>query len=131
MAGEERKGLLLALVGFAILSIGDGIAKSMVAQWSPVAIATLRYVFALIALTALMRARSRSEPLIPAVQKGWHAMRGLAVALGASAFFTALSLMPLAEATAITFTSPMLASLLAAFFLGEPIFNAERFSQRQ
>lgn len=121
MAGEERKGLLLALLGFAVLSIGDGIAKSMVSQWSPVAIATLRYVFALIGLMALMRTRARSEPLIPKAQKGWHFVRGLAVALGASAFFTALSLMPLAEATAITFTSPVLASLLAAVFLGEPI----------
>lgn len=128
MAGEERKGLLLALLGFAILSIGDGIAKSMVSQWSPVAIATMRYIFALIGLGALMRMRCRSEPLIPGVQRGWHFVRGLAVATGAAAFFTALSLIPLAEATAIVFISPMLASLLAAVFLREPIQRRALFA---
>lgn len=128
MAGEERKGLLLALLGFAILSIGDGIAKSMVSQWSPVAIATMRYIFALIGLAALMRMRCRSEPLIPDVQRRWHFVRGLAVALGAAAFFTALSLIPLAEATAIVFISPMLASLLAAVFLREPIQRRALFA---
>ncbi|MFX5862063.1 EamA family transporter, partial [Acinetobacter baumannii] len=37
------------------------------------------------------------------------------------AFFTSLSLMPLATATAILFTAPMLTALLAALILREPL----------
>jgi drug/metabolite transporter (DMT)-like permease len=46
------------------------------------------------------------------------------VALSATSFFTALQIMPIAEATAISFTSPMITALLAAALLGEPMRRA-------
>jgi drug/metabolite transporter (DMT)-like permease len=50
---------------------------------------------------------------------GLQWLRGLSVAVATIAMFTAVWLMPLAEATTITFTQPMITALLAALFLGE------------
>jgi drug/metabolite transporter (DMT)-like permease len=52
---------------------------------------------------------------------GWHAARGFGVAFSATMFFTAVQIMPIAEATAISFTSPIVTALLAAALIGEPM----------
>jgi drug/metabolite transporter (DMT)-like permease len=52
---------------------------------------------------------------------GWQAVRGFGIALSATTFFSAVQMMPIAEATAISFTSPMVTALLAAVLLGEPM----------
>lgn len=117
MRRAETGALLLALAGFATLSIGDAVVKSMAGQWSPFAIAGLRYVMATSLLGALLV--SRKESLLPERFRRWHMLRGLAVGIGAACFFLALNFMPLAEATAISFTSPMFAALLAWPLLGE------------
>lgn len=119
MRAPESRGLLLALAGFALLSLGDAVVKTMSGQWAPTAIALTRYVLGAAGLSALLLARegpAAFRPPRPAVQL----LRGFAVAMATCGFFTAVFLMPLAEATAITFTSPMLTALLAALLLGEP-----------
>jgi drug/metabolite transporter (DMT)-like permease len=116
----ERSGLLIALVGFACLSIGDGFVKSMATQWSPPAIGALRFAFGLLALSVLVLRKDGRKGLAVPLPR-WQALRGCSVATGSACFFTALGFMPLGEATAITFTSPMFAALLAAMVLGEPM----------
>lgn len=119
MRANERSGLLFALAGFALLSFGDAVVKTMTGQWAPTAIATLRYVLGAIGLGALLLAREGAAAFRmphPRVQL----LRGTAVALATVGFFSAVFVMPLAAATAITFTSPMLTALLAALVLGEP-----------
>lgn len=56
---------------------------------------------------------------------GLHAGRAFTGLAAMMMWFTAVTLMPLAEATAISFTSPLFASLGAALFLGE-IFHMRR-----
>ena len=51
----------------------------------------------------------------------WQVLRGFAVSLSAVCFFSALQFMPIGEATAILFTSPMMTALLAAVVLHEPL----------
>ncbi len=119
MRQTERSGLLLALAGFSLLSFGDAVVKSMAGQWSPVAIAAMRYLLGAIGLVALLAARQGRTAFampVPNIQL----VRGLAVALASVGFFSAVFVMPLAAATALTFTSPMLTALLAALVLGEP-----------
>lgn len=50
-----------------------------------------------------------------------HAGRGLIVAAMATLWFHAITLVPLAEAVAISFFAPLLATWLAQLFLGEPV----------
>jgi drug/metabolite transporter (DMT)-like permease len=116
---NEGTGLLFALVGFATLSFGDAVVKSMAGQWAPTAIAALRYLLGAIGLSAILLARQGPAAFampVPRIQL----LRGVAVAMATIGFFSAVFVMPLAAATAITFTSPMLTAMLAAVVLGEP-----------
>ena len=115
---DVRTGMLLALGGFAMLSVGDGIIKSIAGQWPGTAVAALRYSFGAIGLaTFLLLKEGRGGFRLPM----WRTQlaRGLFVAMATVCFFSAIFLMPLAEATAIQFTSPMLTGLLSALLLGE------------
>lgn len=109
-----------ALAGFALLSLGDAVIKTMTDEWPSTALAATRYGLGAIGLAALLVAREGPDRLLPAEPR-LHLLRGLAVAMATSGFFAALMFMPLAEATAITFTSPMLTALLAGPLLGERV----------
>jgi drug/metabolite transporter (DMT)-like permease len=113
-----RNGLLYALVGFALLSCGDGVIKSMAGQWPGTAIAALRYSIGALGLGALLWVQEgRAGFVIPKPQM--QVLRGVSVAVATIAFFMAIFAMPLSEATSIVFISPMLAAILSAVFLGE------------
>lgn len=120
---SERSGLLLALAGFVLLSLGDAVVKSMAGQWAPTAIATLRYAIGASVLSALLLWRQgRASFAMP--RPGLQLMRGAAVGVSTIAFFAALALMPLAEATTIVFASPIFTALLAPIFLKERATSA-------
>ena len=113
-----RTDLLLAILGFSLLSCGDAVVKSMAGDWPGSAVSALRYAFGALGLSAIVAARQgRSGFAVPrpALQLG----RGAAVAFATICFFTGLMAMPLADATAIQFTSPMLTGILSALVLGE------------
>lgn len=119
MPQSDRAGLLYALAGFSTLSLGDAIIKGMAEMWPPTAMAATRYVLAAMALSAILVAREGKGALWPMPKPGLQWWRGLGVAVASIAMFTAVWLMPLAEATTITFTQPMLTAMLAALLLGE------------
>lgn len=119
MRRAETTGLFYALAGFATLSLGDAVVKTMTGQWAPTAIATTRYVIGALGLGLLLwRSEGRRAFVMPAPRA--QVLRGAAVALATIGFFSAVFVLPLATATSITFTSPMLTALLAALLLGEP-----------
>src|SRR5688572_27176496 len=110
-SNETRTALLLALLGFASLSVGDGLAKSMTGEWPGTAVSALRYIFGAAGLTVAVAIRHGRQGFVlprPWLQVG----RGAAVALATICFFMGVMAMPLADATAILFTSPMLTLVL-------------------
>lgn len=120
MPQSDRAGLLFALAGFCMLSIGDAIIKGMAQMWPPTAMAATRYVLAAIGLSAVLAAREGSLAVIwrmPRAPLQW--LRGGSVAVATIAMFTALWLMPLSDATTISFMQPMITAVLAMMFLGE------------
>lgn len=113
-----RSALLLAICGFVSLSCGDAVVKSMAGAWPGTAVSALRYSFGaagLALVVALAEGRSGFVMPRPKLQLG----RGAAVALATICFFMAVMALPLADATAIQFTSPMLTGMLSAMVLGE------------
>lgn len=101
-----------------LLSMGDAIVKSMVPFWPATAIAALRYLFGAVGLGVFLIAKEGRAGFVianPAIHWG----RALAVAFSSVCFFIGVKLMPLGDATAITFVGPMLTALLSALFLGE------------
>jgi drug/metabolite transporter (DMT)-like permease len=113
-----RAALLLGLSGFAILSIGDALVKTMAGQWPGTAVAMLRYTSAALGLALLVliiEGRKAFRVPMPWLQLG----RGAGVSVATICFFLGVMAMPLADATAIQFTSPIITALLAPLFLRE------------
>ncbi len=112
------QALALAAAGFGLLTIGDSIIKSMAGAWPGTGVAALRYAFGAAGLAVFLAIREGRAGFAfprPALQLG----RALAVSISAACFFVGVYLMPLAEATSITFTSPMLTAIISAVILRE------------
>lgn len=114
----ERAGLLYALAGFCTLSIGDAIIKGMMGEWPAPAMAATRYVVGT-ALLAFLMARSEGAAPLRLPPMGLHWVRGIAISVSAVGMFLAVWIMPLAEATTIAFTQPIITAVLATVLLGE------------
>ena len=92
--------------------------KSIAGEWPAHAVSALRYSVGAAGLTAWVAWRHGRAGFVmpmPMVQLG----RGAAVALATLCFFMGVMAMPLADATAIQFTSPIMTALLAPFVLRE------------
>lgn len=120
MQGNERAGLLYAICGFASLSVGDAVVKSIAGDWPVTAVAALRFSIGAVALSALLLIKegpSAFRPRSPWLQAG----RGICLAFASLSFFAAIYVMPLAETMAITFISPVLTALLSGPLLREKV----------
>ncbi len=118
MQHSDRAGLLYALAGFCTLSIGDAIIKGMAGEWPAPAMAATRYVAGTLLLAVLLvRSEGVAALRLPKDPLQW--VRGVAISLSAVGMFLAVWLMPLAEATTIAFTQPMITAVLAMIVLGE------------
>jgi drug/metabolite transporter (DMT)-like permease len=118
VSSSTRSGLLYALCGFALLAMGDAVIKSIAGAWPGTAVAALRYTIGAIGLGTLLFLKEGQQGFalpMPKVQL----LRGFSVAMATICFFSSIFLMPLADATAIGFTSPMITAIFSAIFLNE------------
>lgn len=123
MVQSERSGILLALAGFAILAFGDGVIKTMAGMWSPIAVAALRFAIGATGLSILLALREGRAGFVP--QRPWLQLgRGLCLCGATLTFFSAIFVMPLAEATSLVFLAPILTALLSGPVLGEKVRRA-------
>ena len=117
---SQRSGLLLAIGGFCILSCGDAVIKTIAGEWPGTAVAGLRFSMGAFGLGVLLLWRQgRGGFAVPSMRV--QAARGTCLAVASLLFFLSIHIMPLAEATAISFASPAIIALLSALFLGERI----------
>lgn len=115
---HHAAGLAFALAGFSLLSCGDAVVKSMAGEWPGTAIAALRFSIGALGLGAIVAWREGRSGFV-IVQPVLHLARGVALAFGSLCFFLAIFVMPLAEATTITFINPVFAALFSMLFLKE------------
>jgi len=118
LSSSARSGLLYALCGFALLSLGDAIIKTIAGAWPGTAVAALRYAVGALGLGTLLFVKQGRQGFaipMPKVQL----LRGFAVATATICFFSSIFLMPLAEAKAIGFTSPIITAVLSFIILHE------------
>lgn len=120
MTRTERSGLAFAVSGFALLSCGDAVVKSMAGEWPPYAVVALRFAFGALGLSLLLWRKEGPQAFVPLNWK-LQAARGACLALASVCFFSALFIMPMAEAMAIGFLAPILTQALAGLLLGETV----------
>jgi drug/metabolite transporter (DMT)-like permease len=119
-ADRPFRGIALILASTVFLGASDVTAKYLSAALPSIEIAWIRFlVFALIMVPAMLP----GSPLyaLQSDRRGLQLMRGTAL-LGSSLFFiSGLRFLPIAEASATGFVSPLFVTALSIFFLGESV----------
>lgn len=108
--------MLFAVVCFSAMAILIRMASDTI---HPLQIVFFRNFFALLLFTPLL-ARGGLR-MLKSPQIGLHLLRGANGLMAMTAFFTALSLIPAAEVTALGFTMPLFATIGAVIWLGEVV----------
>lgn len=95
----------------------------------PLQIAFVRSVFGTISMLPLLilPIRSYGVSYLRPVRPWLMAFRGVSSSIGVMLWMTTVAMLPLAEATAISFTAPLMAALGSALFLGE-VVRARRWT---
>lgn len=108
----------MVVAAMACFSTSDALAKFLTGMLPVAVIVWVRYLAFLLTLVPLLR-RGRSVLRTDAL---WlHGIRALALAASAAFFILALRVLPIAEATALVFASPLFVTLLSAWVLRERV----------
>lgn len=113
-------GMLLIVIAMIILPGIDAFAKVLTATLPVGQIAAGRFVFQTLFLLPVMLFMLGPAALRP-TRVGLHALRGALLAVATLLFFSALKVMPIANAIAIFFVEPLILTLMSALFLGERV----------
>ncbi|MEM1317367.1 MAG: DMT family transporter [Pseudomonadota bacterium] len=122
---KSRTAIAAMLMAGALVAATSLIAKALGLQTPttdglhPLQITAGRFVFAWTALALVLTFRPNMRPAFRAVHWRWHILRVICGWSGITCMFAAVVFMPVAEATAISFLSPLLTMALSVLFLGE------------
>jgi drug/metabolite transporter (DMT)-like permease len=110
----------MVLMSFATLCFVamQSMARHVGEELHPFEVAFFRNLFGMVALAPLFIRLGFVAPF-RTQRLGLHATRGLIQASGMLAFFYGVTLIPLAQVTALSFSAPLFATLLAIVLLGE------------
>ena len=113
------RGGAFMLAATLFFSLSDTMAKYVTQSVPAVELATIRYaVFVAMACAPLLRRRTATlRSRRPALQL----LRGVGVVGSALAFILSLTFLPITEATAVNFATPLLITILAIPILGEVV----------
>ena len=113
-----ERGMFMMTAGVIMAPGVHAIAKGLGDTLAPGQIAWARFFFQLLFLLPLVWIAQGGRIPMPSLAQG---LRGLLMASATLFFFWALTYMPLADSAAIFFVEPLILTLMAALFLGEPI----------
>jgi len=110
----------MIMTAVAMFTVMDSIAKYLSRFYPVPGIVWARYAFHLLFVVLLLAPRLRGR-LVRTKRLRLQVLRGLLLAASSMFFFSALKYMPIAEASSITFLSPILVTISAAIVLKEKI----------
>ncbi len=119
-ADRPFRGIALILASTVFLGASDVTAKYLSATLPSIEIAWIRFlVFAIIMVPAMLP----GSPLyaLQSDRKGLQLMRGVTLLASSLFFISGLRFLPIAEASATGFVSPLFVTALSIFFLGERV----------
>jgi drug/metabolite transporter (DMT)-like permease len=114
------RGIALILLSSLFMSAGDTISKLLTASVPPLQVTFMRYcVFAAIMLAVAWHSGGMAG--LRTRRPGLQLLRGIGVAASSILFVVALKYLPIADATATSFVSPLFVTALSIPILGEVI----------
>jgi drug/metabolite transporter (DMT)-like permease len=118
-ADRPFRGIALILASTVFLGTSDVTAKYLSATLPSIEIAWIRFlVFALIVSPAILGSPRQA---LRSPRPGLQVMRGIALLLSSLFFISGLRFLPIAEASATSFVSPLFVTALSIVFLGESV----------
>ncbi|NDR56904.1 DMT family transporter [Pseudoruegeria sp. M32A2M] len=112
-------GLLLLAFGFALMATVDMIAKYLSQTVHPFQIVWFRQIGLLVVAVTFLALKGPG--LLRTTRPVLQVVRGSTAVFSALCFITAISFVPIADATAVTFVAPLMATAMGALFLREPV----------
>lgn len=113
-------GIGYIMAGVLCLTISDSLAKWLGATYSPVQLLFLRGLLATPVLVVLVVVLG-GRPALRTRHLDIHLLRGFLNVVSASCFYLSLTMLPLAEVTAIAFSAPLLVAIISVVFLDEKV----------
>ncbi|MEM0990975.1 MAG: DMT family transporter [Pseudomonadota bacterium] len=117
---QDARATALILGAMVCFAVQDAIVKLTAGEVSLWQMQLIRSIFVLIFLALVLRVLNRLHEMRPTAW-GWPLARAFLMAGAYLFFYAALPYLPLAQAAAAFFIGPILITVLAAIFLGEPI----------
>jgi len=117
---EVRRGILYVVASIFVFALTNALIKWLVVRYAVVEVIVFRSTFALIPCLYLIATRGGILAL-RTKRLHQHVSRSLLQFVSMICIFTAFGLMPLADAVAITFASPLFLTILSIPLLGEQV----------
>ncbi len=117
---RSNVGIALMVGAIVIFSFVDALAKHLTSEIPPVQLIWARYAMQSVMLVTFVFATGKTYALRPASPR-LQFSRGVILGLSSMMFITGISLIPLADAIAISFVSPLFVTLLSIPILGEKV----------
>lgn len=116
--GHALPQIVMMIGAMACFSGSDALAKQLTHRLPAVEIAWFRYLGLMVVLLAIWRGRTS---LPRTANLGVQVLRAVGLVSSATFFILALRALPIAEATALSFASPLFVTVLALLLLNERI----------
>jgi S-adenosylmethionine uptake transporter len=116
---DIRRAVGFAIAGEGLLTLMDALVKSLTPRYPTLEIAFLRFamgsIWAVLAVVWMRPGWPSRETF------AYNGMRSILIVITATSFFFALAHLPLADALAVAFLSPLFMALFARLFLNEAV----------
>lgn len=120
MTGTPLRSIALMVIASGLLTVNDAMVKWLAQSYPVGQVMSLRGLFVIAIVVIFAKARRRTGELRVS-NWGLQLTRGALMSISTFLFVTALSLMPIADAIAIAFAGPVIATALAALLLREKV----------
>lgn len=112
-------GAISAMIAVFFFSVNDAAIKFLSGGYALHEVVLIRSVIGLVIVLALIAPLTDGHAIFRTRQLPLHLLRGLCVVIANMTFFLGLAAMPLADAVAIFFVSPLVITIFSVLFLGE------------
>lgn len=114
-------GILLAVCGSLVFSVNDVAIKFLSGDYPLHQVVLVRAVIGLVFLAVVISVTGGNWGQLRTLRGGTHLLRAIVVIASNATYFLALAALPLADAVALAFVSPVFITLLSIPMLGERV----------